>query len=183
MKISVSALRSRTNSFMATTALATVVALSSVGCDQPLSPTSPTLNRVAGVGSGANRMFATSAADTKEVPLKGSLDGTFTFVPEAAPSTFAAVRLDVVGVGSRLGQFTLVAPHRVNLATNPAEGSGSFELVAANGDTLTGRLQGLGPASLRRQTVSRLRRPIQSPEARGGSPGILAGSQRNARST
>jgi hypothetical protein len=143
MEISVSTLGSRTNSFMATTALATVVALSSVGCDQPFSPTSPTPSPVAGLGSGANRVAA-SAAGTKEVPLKGSLDGTFTFVPEAAPSTFAAVRLDAVGVGSHVGRFTLVAPHRVNLATVPAEGTGSFELVAANGDTLTGRLQGLG---------------------------------------
>ena len=143
MKISKSTAGSPMKSFLALTAVMTVVALSSVGCSQPFSPASPTLNPVAGLGAGANPVAA-SAVGKEEVPFKGSLDGDFTFVPEPAPSTFAAVRLNATGVGSHVGRFTLVAPHRVNLATVPAEGAGTFELIAANGDTVTGRLEGLG---------------------------------------
>jgi len=130
-------------SFLALTAVTIVVVLSSVGCSQPFSPASPTLNPVAGLGADANRVAA-SAVGKEEVPFKGSLGGDFTFAPEPAPSTFAAVRLNATGVGSHVGRFTLVAPHRVNLATVPAQGAGTFELIAANGDTLTGRLEGLG---------------------------------------
>jgi hypothetical protein len=78
------------------------------------------------------------------VPFKGRLEGTFTFVPEPAPSTFASVHLDAAGVATHVGRFTLQAPHRVDLAVLPARGEGTFELIAANGDTVTGRLEGLG---------------------------------------
>jgi hypothetical protein len=144
MKTSESIPGSRMNSFLAMTAVATVVTLSSVGCSQPFSPTSPTtIGQVSGLGSTANGRAA-STAGIKTVPFKGSLDGAFTFVPEPAPSTFAAVRLEATGVGSHVGGFTLVAPHRVNLATDPAQGAGTFELIAANGDAITGSLEGLG---------------------------------------
>jgi hypothetical protein len=143
MKISESTPGSRMNSFLAMTAVTTVITLSSVGCSQPFSPTSPTLGQVSSLGSSANGLGA-STAGIKEVPFKGSLDGAFTFVPEPAPSTFAAVRLEATGVSSHVGRFTLVAPHRVNLATVPAQGAGTFELIGANGDTVTGRLEGLG---------------------------------------
>ena len=125
------------------TAMTILVILTAVGCSQQFSPTSPTLGQASGLTSTASRVAASKAA-IKEVPFKGSLEGTFSFVPEPAPSTFAAVRLDATGVASHVGRFTMVAPHRVNLATNPAQGAGSFELTAANGDTLTGRLEGLG---------------------------------------
>ena len=78
------------------------------------------------------------------MPFKGSLAGEFTFEPQGAPPTSADVTLKATGVGSHVGRFRLVAPHKVNLATVPAQGEGSFELIAANGDTLTGGLQGLG---------------------------------------
>ena len=143
MKISENTPRFGMNSGLAMAAVATVAALWSVGCSQPFSPATPTLNSVSALGSSANGP-ASKAGGTTEVPFKGSLNGDFTFVVEPPPSTFAAVRLNATGVASHVGRFTLVAPHRVNLATDPAEGAGSFELIAANGDTLTGRLEGLG---------------------------------------
>ena len=143
MKISKSASGLPRNSFLVLTAVTTAVGLLSVGCSQPFSPTSPTLSPGSGLASDANRLAA-SAVRTEGVPFKGSLNGDFTFVAEPPPSTFAAVRLNATGVASHVGRFTLVAPHRVNLATDPAQGAGSFELIAANGDTLNGRLEGLG---------------------------------------
>jgi hypothetical protein len=109
-------------------ALAAVI---SSGCSQPVSPSGP----MSGLGGEL-------AADA--VPFRGTLEGTFTFVPEAAPSTFAAAHLHASGVATQLGRFTLDAPHRVDLSTVVATGQGTFEMTAANGDRLTGQLLGLG---------------------------------------
>ena len=130
-------------------ALAIVVVVLSLGCSQPVSPTAP--------ASGPNRGSVVSAdlavrsdlvrsglAAVGEVAFKGRLEGTFTFVPDPLPSTFASVHLDAAGVATHVGRFTLEAPHRVDLSTVPARGAGTFALRAANGDTVTGRLQGLG---------------------------------------
>jgi hypothetical protein len=72
------------------------------------------------------------------------LEGTFTFVPDDPPSPYASVHLDAGGVATHVGRFTLDAPHRVDLSTVPAAGKGTFALIAANGDRLTGQLEGLG---------------------------------------
>jgi hypothetical protein len=54
------------------------------------------------------------------------------------------VHLDAGGVSTLVGRFTLDAPHRVDLSMVPVPGAGTFELTAANGDQLIGRLEGLG---------------------------------------
>jgi len=92
--------------------------------------------------SNNDSLGATSAA---AVPFRGRLSGDFTFTPEAPPSTFATVAFTTVGgEATHLGQFTIQAPHRVNLATLPAQASGTFILTAANGDTVIATFTGLG---------------------------------------
>jgi hypothetical protein len=124
-------------------ALAIVVVAVSVGCSQPVSPTNPTssLNPRSVVRTD---LFGDGRAATEEVSFKGTLEGTFTFAPDPPPSPFASVHLDAGGVATLVGRFTLAAPHRVDLSAIPARGAGTFELIAANGDRLTGRLEGLG---------------------------------------
>lgn len=50
----------------------------------------------------------------------------------------------VAGQATHLGEFSIEAPHRVNLATQPPEATGAFRLTAANGDTLTATFTGRG---------------------------------------
>lgn len=123
-------------------AFSVLVAVLFVNCAQP-SPTSPTSIRLSarsvaeGVGGVASRSVA--------VPFKGRLEGNFTFEPEEPPSTFAAVAFtSVAGQATRLGAFTIEAPHRVDLATLPAQANGTFRFRAANGDILTATFDGLG---------------------------------------
>ena len=124
-----------------------------VGCSQSVSPTAPTSVSVdrsvaATVGSETGR--ATPAAvgsnsAAQELPFKGTLEGSFTFVPDPPPSTFASVDfVPLTGNATHLGRFTLTGPHRVNLAATPATAVGTFEFTAANGDTLRASFTGLG---------------------------------------
>ena len=79
------------------------------------------------------------------MPFKGQLEEDFTFVPEPLPSTFASVAFtSVAGQVTHLGGFLIDAPHRVDLATLPAQATGTFRFTAANGDTLTATFTGLG---------------------------------------
>lgn len=127
-------------------ALAIVVVVLSLGCSQPVSPTAPTSgpNRGSVVSSDLVRSGIAAVEAVEEVSFKGRLEGTFTFVPDPPPSTFASVHLDAAGVATHVGRFTLESPHRVDLSTVPARGAGTFALTAANGDRVTGRSEGLG---------------------------------------
>lgn len=51
-----------------------------------------------------------------------------------------SVRIEATGNATHLGRFTLAIPHIVNQAASA--GNGSYEFVAANGDTLTADLPG-----------------------------------------
>jgi hypothetical protein len=124
-------------------AFAIAVVVFSVGCSQPVSPISPTSSPDRGPAASA-AVTGSRMAAAEDVPFKGRLDGTFTFVPDPPPSTFASVHLDAGGVATLVGRFTLEAPHRVDLSTVPVKGAGTFELKAANGDRVTGLLEGLG---------------------------------------
>src|SRR5213082_3397553 len=73
------------------------------------------------------------AAAGEQVPFKGSFEGVAT-VTGSPP--IVSVAIDATGNATELGQFTLEIPHQVNFATTPANSSGSYEFVAANGDTL-----------------------------------------------
>lgn len=118
--------------------LAMLVAVLSVGCSESSPLTGPSAVSMASRPSGL-------AARATELPFKGRLEGDFTFVPEPSPSTFAAVAFtSVAGQASHLGAFSIEAPHRVNLATLPAQATGTFRLTAANGDTLLATFTGLG---------------------------------------
>ena len=124
-----------------------------VGCSQSVSPTAPTSVSVdrsvaATVGSETGR--ATPAAlgsnsAAQALPFKGTLEGSFTFVPDPPPSTFASVDfVPLTGNATHFGRFTVTGPHRVNLAATPAAAVGTFEFTAANGDTLRASFTGLG---------------------------------------
>ena len=118
--------------------LAMLLSVLSVGCSPSAPLTGPSAVPMSGGPAGL-------VARATEVPFKGRLDGNFTFEPEAPPSTFAAVAFTSVGgQATHLGAFSIEAPHRVNLATLPAEATGTFRLAAASGDTLTATFTGLG---------------------------------------
>jgi len=68
------------------------------------------------------------AAAAQQVPFSGSLEGS------ADISGFPNVVLHATGTASQLGQYTFTMPHVVS----PPTGSGTFEFVASNGDTLVG---------------------------------------------
>ena len=124
-----------------------------VGCSQSVSPTAPTsvsADRLVAATVGRETDRATPAAAgsnsaAQGLPFKGTLEGSFTFVPDPPPSTFASVDFGpLTGNATHLGRFTLTGPHRVNLAATPATAAGTFEFTAANGDTLTASFTGLG---------------------------------------
>ena len=79
-----------------------------------------------------------SAAAAEQVTFSGSLEGFETQTLLDPPFLYT------VGTGSgnatQLGKYTYTMPHVVNLSTRA--GVGTFELVAANGDTLVGTLTG-----------------------------------------
>src|SRR5688572_30657819 len=84
--------------------------------------------------------LAGSAAAATEVPLKGGLEGTVT--RSSDPGNPAIVQVDVEGEGhaSQLGRFTFSAPHYVDTVARTA--TGTYELTAANGDTVTADFTG-----------------------------------------
>jgi hypothetical protein len=83
----------------------------------------------AGLGLGG------PAAADAVVPFQGSLTG------HADGSGFPSVVVHATGHATQLGQFALTMPHVVNPPANTA--AGTFEFVAANGDTLFGTQTGV----------------------------------------
>jgi hypothetical protein len=69
----------------------------------------------------------------KQVPFRGSLEGTATVAPLAPP--FVAVDIEGSGHATQLGHFEVSIPHVTNRSNGTAEGT--YEFTAANGDTLT----------------------------------------------
>ena len=88
---------------------------------------------VALVGLAANR-----AAAGEQVPLTGTFDAVSAQTPAAG-----GVHDEITGSGqaSHLGQFDVVVSATVDLATRTA--SGTYTLVAANGDMLTATFTGV----------------------------------------
>jgi hypothetical protein len=76
-----------------------------------------------------------SASAADQVPLRGSLEGA-TYI-----TVFPNFVTEATGTSSQLGQFDLSMPHVVDPVTRIAVGT--FELVAANGDTIVGTMTGL----------------------------------------
>lgn len=77
--------------------------------------------------------FADPAAAGKQVPFKGTLDGSFVVTVVPPIGTF-----DGSGTGraTHLGKFTYEFPHQVNFGSAPPMGAGTYSFTAANGDTL-----------------------------------------------
>jgi hypothetical protein len=74
----------------------------------------------------------------QQVPFKGGLNGVVTVglpTPQGLP-----VLVNATGTATQLGQFTLAIPHIVNLAKMTAVGT--YQFVAANGDTVTASFSG-----------------------------------------
>ena len=83
-------------------------------------------------------VLSNSVAAGAEVPFKGSLQGSFTITPLTPPA--ALVLIEATGNATHLGGFTVEIPHLVSFAT--FSGIGSYEFLAANGDTLTADFTG-----------------------------------------
>ncbi len=74
----------------------------------------------------------------EHVPFKGSLEGVVTITPINPPIVFVLV--EGTGKATHLGKFTVQIPHIVNRSNSTAVGS--YQFVAANGDTLTADFTG-----------------------------------------
>ena len=112
-----------------------------VGCSQPVTPTSPTFLSSTSLSIASSEANATGAgvlSNDQEVPFKGRLEGTATVTPGTPP--FLSVSIEGTGNATHLGRFTVEIPHIVN-ATNRTS-TGTYEFIAANGDTLTAGFSG-----------------------------------------
>lgn len=127
-----------------------VVAMFSLACGQPGSPTAPTSLTNSGTtdltNSGTTAVIPGSLTvplSSKTVPFKGTLEGTVTITPLEPP--LANVFIAGTGNATYLGRFTVEIPHLVNFAT--AIGEGTFTFTAANGDQLTAHFTGAADTS------------------------------------
>jgi hypothetical protein len=75
--------------------------------------------------------FASPAAAGKQVPFRGSIEGTEIDVVQG---TTLSVAGNGTGIATHLGRFTATWGATVNLLDN--SGVGSFHLIAANGDSV-----------------------------------------------
>ena len=73
-----------------------------------------------------------------QVPFKGDLNGVVTVSPPT-PQGLPVV-VNATGKATQLGQYTLAIPHLVDRAKMTA--TGTYQFVAANGDTLTASFSG-----------------------------------------
>jgi hypothetical protein len=86
--------------------------------------------------------LAGPVAAGEQVPFKGTLAGMrVSFVPLDPP--FFAAEVDTTGEATHLGQYELVLTATVAVNDPTRTAIGTFEFVAANGDTLTGVFTGI----------------------------------------
>jgi len=88
------------------------------------------------VAASAPGLAAPVSAD-HQVPFKGSLQGDVTTTGQPPIVT---VNISATGNASHLGHFSLMIPHTVDRTTRTAVGT--YQFVAANGDTLTASFTG-----------------------------------------
>ena len=94
--------------------------------------------------------LAGPAAAGEQVPFKGSLEGVVTITPLKPP--YVSVLVNATGNATHLGRFTLAIPHMVNRANRSA--TGTYQFVAANGDTLTASFSGKATPTATRGVLS-----------------------------
>ena len=83
--------------------------------------------------------LAGPVAAGEQVPFKGSFAGV---AIQSGVPPIVSVEVDATGNATHLGQFTLAIPHHVDLSTRPRTSFGSYQFVAANGDTLSASFTG-----------------------------------------
>jgi hypothetical protein len=79
-----------------------------------------------------------SAAAGEQVTFSGTLEGSEG--QRSIDFPYLSTTTTGSGIATELGKYTFTMPHLVNL--NTRAGVGSFEFVAANGDTLVGTMTG-----------------------------------------
>jgi hypothetical protein len=77
--------------------------------------------------------FAGPVAAGKQVPFKGTLDGSYVVTVTPPIGTFEG---GGTGRATHLGKFTYEFPHQVNFGSVPPLGIGTYHFTAANGDAL-----------------------------------------------
>ncbi|MGD9853851.1 MAG: hypothetical protein AB7U20_02775 [Planctomycetaceae bacterium] len=86
--------------------------------------------------------LATSASAGKQVPFKGSLEGSFDVSVDPGPPPVGTFDGSGEGHATHLGHFTYEFPHMVNFGSVPPMGIGVYTFTAANGDTLEAEFTG-----------------------------------------
>lgn len=99
---------------------------------------------VAGIALAAVIVLATAdhAAAGKQVPFKGSLEGSYDVVIDPGPPPEGTFDGSGTGKGTHLGKFTYEFPHVVDFGSTPPIGVGIYTFTAANGDTVTAEFMG-----------------------------------------
>ena len=125
-------LRPRLRHAIAVFALAGLAA----ACGETANPVSPSIN-----GSSLRTASGATALNTQQdVPFKGRLDGVYTLTFPGPTTLF--VTGEGTGNATQLGRFRFEYDELVDLLTGT--GTGTYELTAANGDTLTAEWTGSG---------------------------------------
>ena len=107
-----------------------------VACGQATSPTAPGSAHLA-AKTGTPNASVGSLAD-QEVPFKGRFEGFVTVVIPRPPLVDEVI--EATGNATRLGRFELEIPHTINVPAGTL--SGTYQLTAANGDTITAQFTG-----------------------------------------
>ena len=82
--------------------------------------------------------LASPGIASDQVTFSGSFENTEAQMP--LPGGYLFGVMSASGEATQIGKFHLTSPHVINLATRAGEGT--FEFVAANGDTLVGTVTG-----------------------------------------
>jgi hypothetical protein len=86
--------------------------------------------------------LAVPAAAQHQVPFKGALQGNDFDI--AFTDTTVTVLTVGTGIGTHVGQFSFTQTVVVDFATDPATSTGSAQLTAANGDSISTTVSGSG---------------------------------------
>ena len=87
--------------------------------------------------------LAVPAAEQKQVPFKGAIQGREIDTPQGGPPpTTLSVDGSVTGIANLVGQFSLA--YKVTVSIGDGSGTGMAQLIAANGDTINLKVDGQG---------------------------------------
>ena len=121
--------------------VALALASLAAGCSGSANPAGPSPTSGSGLSiSGGGAATAASVATGQDLPFKGKLEGAYTLAfPNA---TTLVVSGSGTGNATQLGLFSFNYDEVVNLTTGV--GTGTYELIAADGDTLSADWIGAG---------------------------------------